>query len=284
MLAPMLFISILASVTGHVPFFASGSDNEIQRESKISQVYYFKHSGQLYGKKYMLDKQLVEILGPEQTAAGCNTSINCDGNVTVFALTTQNGANEEPFTQSRYYKYFSEIKSCHVHFSVNTNCSSPWAAVVGKEEEFYLTDYAFFPMTIARIHGSWWNNLYIVGWFLLALLFIPIVATSFKTRKITKGFLLAAAITYIAFFIDKLVATIRYTPTASAAWVLSFAEILPLILIWRLVRAPGYIVAGVTIVVSVFLFFAAGVGFVIGNFFLLVAGVLMFLNELKVIE
>ena len=212
---------------------------------------------------------LVELVGPEQELAGCETIIECDTNKTIIKLSTDTDASNEPFTQSVYYKYFSENKNCSDTFSIDTKCKKPWGAVVGKREVQYVSSILSFPIFIARIHGSWWNELYIVGWVLILLLIIPII----KNGDLSKMLLLAAALTYLAFFLDKFINTVVYTPSSFLAWAITFIELLPLILVWRLYMAPKRWLAIFGMISALLLFFVVGTGFYLGNIFLFFASI-----------
>lgn len=267
----------LGSAYGHVPFFASGSDNQLELKADISQVYYFKESGKVYGKTYMPRNDIVELVGPESELKDCQATIVCDTNTTLIQLSTSSGSSPEPFTQSKYYKYFSEKKNCESLFSVEAVCGQPWGAVVGKKEVQYVSTILSFPVIIARIHGSWWNDLYIVGWTLLLLPLIPLLSrVLFQTRSLSTTLLFAAGLTYIAFFVDKLANTVTYTPDSFLAWVFTFIELLPLILVWRLLVKPTKLLVAIAIITALVLFFCLGIGFYLGNIFLLAATALMY--------
>jgi len=259
----------------HIPFFSSGSDNTLQLEADISQVYYFKSSGKVSGKEHMPKDDLVELVGPNSNLSGCASIIECDTNKTVIDLSTDTEASEEPFTQSLYYKYFSENKNCSDSFSIETTCDRPWGAVVGKKEVQYVSTILSFPIIIARIHGSWWNDLYIVGWVLLLLLLVPVITRARFDGQLTQGLLLAAALTYLAFFVDKFVNTTVYAPSSFLAWAITFIELLPLLLVWRLFRAPQKWLAVFGMLVSFLLFFMVGIGFYLGNVFLFLGSALI---------
>jgi len=267
----MLAVLLLVS-RAHIPFFSCGTDNRLELEADISQVYYFKLSGKVSGKEHMPRGDLVELVGPEQELVDCETVIECDTNITTIKLSTDTGASEEPFTQSIYYKYFSENKNCSDTFSIDTKCEQPWGAVVGKREVQYVSTILSFPIFIAKIHGSWWNDLYIVGWVLILLLIIPII----ERADPSKMFLLAAALTFFAFFLDKLVNTAVYTPSSFLAWAITFIELLPLILAWRLYRTPKKWLAVFGMVSAIILFFLVGTGFYLGNIFLFFASMIIF--------
>ena len=279
----ILFLPILlAKCEGHVPFFVSGSDNSIQRPADISQVYYFKRSGKLYSKEHLPQgspNDLVQLVGPDATLEKCYTFIFCDSNKTLVNLTTSNPKKVEPFTQTSYYMYFDEPKNCSELFSIDTVCDHSWGAVVGKKEEFEITDLLSYPITIARLHGSWWNDLYIVGWLLLVLITIPFTRTFLDEPKTVKACLLASALTNFSFFVDKLVATVSFAVTSGGAWALTFFELLPLILVYRFFKVPGNIIAVCTLFISIGLLFVFGIGFIIGNVFLFSAAFLFLVQD-----
>ena len=233
----------------------------------------------MYGKKYMPKNDIVELVGPESELSHCQSTIICDTNTTLIQLRTTSGSRSEPFTQSKYYKYFSEKKTCASLFSVETVCGQPWGAVVGKKEVQYITTILSFPVIIARIHGSWWNDLYIVGWTLLLLPLIPLLSRIvFQTQSLSRTLLFSAGLTYLAFFVDKLANTVTYAPDSFLAWVITFIELLPLILVWRLLVKPTRLLLAIAIITALVLFFCLGIGFYLGNIFLLAAAALMYDN------
>ena len=151
---------------------------------------------------------------------------------------------------------------------MQTTCSQPWAVVVGKKEEFEVQDLLLMPVTIARIHGTWWSENYLVGYFLFSLILVPLVV-AFRSKDLIRLTLLCGAgVVNIAFLIAKLINTVMFASDSPGAWVITFAELLPFILVVRLIREPGPRLAIFSCLVAVALLFLFGVGFYIGNVFL----------------
>ena len=183
------------------------------------------------------------------------------------------GGHAEGFTQSRYYTYWTRSSGAP-RPSRSRRAAKPWAAVVGKAEEFELGDLVRMPITIARIHGSWWNRQYLVGWLWLGLLVVPVAVLSIKGLTLRQMLLALAIVTNVAFLIAKLVATVTFAAESAGAWILTFSELFPLVLAVRLLLHPGPWLAGVTLLLS-FLFLALfGVGFMVGNLLLFSAALL----------
>ena len=270
-----MLLAGLVLAQAHVPFFDADlyTPVTIQRPTRISQVYYFKGSNELHGDRYRPDGDVVQVIGPESTLAQCTAWVVCDTNETELDMAGQ-GGHAEGFTQSRYYTYFDEELRCPQAFSVKASCDKPWAAVVGKAEEFELGDLVRMPITIARIHGSWWNRQSLVGWLWLGLLVVPVAVLAIKGLTLRQMLLALTIVTNVAFLIAKLVATVTFAAESAGAGILTFSELFPLVLAVRLLLHPGPWLAGVTLLLS-FLFLALfGVGFMVGNLLLFSAALL----------
>lgn len=259
----MLLLATLA--VAHVPFFAD-KVAVLERHSDISQVYYFKRSGSLYGSV----DTTVSIIGPKQRKGGCHAVIDCDGNVTVVPF-EGGGYKVEPFTQSRYYTYYEEARACKEMY-VKGYCGSPWGAVVGVEEEFHVVDLLAMPGVVARVHGSWWNHHYIVGWLLLVFLPLPFLAE----LELGHTFLVAAIVVSLAFMIDKIVATALFA-SSFLAWTLTFAELIIIAAAAFLIVSPSRVAAKASILLAILFLFLFGIGFFLGNVFLLIGSVAVLL-------
>ncbi len=258
-------IVALTLAAAHVPFFVN-QIAVVERDLDVSQVYYFKRSGTIYSVAKL--DSTVSVIGPTKSEGSCFAMIDCDENVTKVPFLSES-RKEEPFTQSEYYVYFEEKKKCG-SFVLKAVCNSPWAAVVGEKEEFYLLDLLAMPAVIARIHGSWWNKQYIVGW--LLLVFLPILCLLELDGK--RYFLYSAIAVSLAFMIDKVVATATYADTSVLAWIISFSELLIVGAAVALLHQRSKRVAGAVILFAIVSFFLFGLGFFLGSMFLLVGGIL----------
>lgn len=284
-LLKIIYIEMIIALSlsiAHVPYFSTDLSTTgqvpLQLPSDISQVYYFKESGVIYSNHDLPRNDLVQLIGPKQIAGGCFGNILCDNTNTIVAMGTNDSSKAEPFTQSEYFTYFNEDLTCHHTFIINVSCLSPWGGVVGKKEDISAMGglgLLKMPVTIARIHGSWWNGqYYIIGYMLL---FYPIIfiwgLTCLRERALCKVFLMLAAWTNFAFFIEKLVCTIVFAMDAAFAWVLTYAELIPLCLAVSLIFHPNRILALSSVGVSIVFLFLFGIGFLLGNIFLFVGAV-----------
>lgn len=148
----MLVVPLLA--IAHVPFFGESS---LQKPPDISQAYYYKSSGKLLASDTI---DLLEIVSSSEDNH-CILTVRCGD--TELTVGPPGEVHPEPFTQSRYYKLLRYEDGCD-GIEVVGVCSMPWAAVVGKGEEFTWDELLSFPVYSAKIHGSWWNRQYTMGY------------------------------------------------------------------------------------------------------------------------
>lgn len=164
----------------HVPSFGCSCCN-ISHSPDVSQTFYFKttqsdaivvpmdkiqdslHLSAVFQQKYAPDLLKLRI--------GCGKCEQFD--LLEEVPLVYKAAELETFTQSAYYSGFertynsSELSQlgCSSALVVQlgtlqTNSTYRWSAVVGKTKIFTALELVSFPIYIARIHGSYWNQSY----------------------------------------------------------------------------------------------------------------------------
>ena len=163
----MLLVFALAPV-GHAPQFVKTRHAQLKHDNDVSQAIYFKDSGSLRVKHPKAGK-LVQVSFARNDPVG-DLFVGCDGNETAVELVSASGTSE-PFTQTKYYtKYESKFPTCASSFTIRGTFKEPWAAVVGKKEQFSAWELLAFPVFSAKLHGSWWIDNYVYHWWFIAAL------------------------------------------------------------------------------------------------------------------
>lgn len=141
---------------------------------------------------------------------GCGGCLDSDTLAPSVALEGYNKGHLEPFTQHRYFDLFPEaertiapedVPTCsgdHPHFTVTLvafdNASTIfWSAVVGKGEIFTAEEIISMPIYILRNHGWQWNERPWSLFFIVLIITLIYLATSF----LTVGSLKMLAVTWL---------------------------------------------------------------------------------------
>lgn len=261
----LLAVALAAAASAHVPFF---DEHRIQRDIDISQAYYFRRPATLRPGGQLPSDTLVEVVARDRDEH-CTATVVCDNDMVEHPFAAAGDAIGEPFTQSAYRRVVRfESMTCTTAFSIAVDCHSPWAAVVGRKEQFTAGDMVWrFPAAIARIHGHHWNEFYLAGdltfYGYLLLVTLALASPTTQFRLDLRGWaLVLAALIGVSWFLARFAHAILFAgPAAGAGIGVAFVEVLPLLavaLLWYCPRDTAAAAIAVLLATGSLFLFGAG--------------------------